>query len=509
MTYADENSGEEVGFVSWEEDTDNKIKSYLRTNTGTGGNVFVQEDSNVGDAVLGSGTAYSPGINVPYNIASRHGSTFVNGAVNGTALTANTTPTSLPDLSSTDLSLGYDYMGNIGTFRVWSQDIGDDGIAAVTAPTFTDEFAMVVTTTTSNETFTIPTQNVGTFDAGIEWGDGSVSSISAYNDAALTHTYATAGDHLIRIRGSFPNIYFNNAGDKLKVKSVENLGRVGWTRLNRAFFGCSNMTSFIAGNCDTSSVATMGNMFQSCSSLTTLDVSNFDTSSVNDMGYMFYICPSLTTLDVSSFDTSSVTSMFVMFYGCSSLTTLDVNGFDTANVTNMVQMFRDCSSLTTLDVSNFDTSSVTNMGYIFRNCSSLTTLDVTNFDTSSVTNMDSMFRNCSSLTTLDVSNFDTSSVTNMYTMFYLCTSLTDIVGVEDFNIEALDSTTDLDNFATSITLPTARYDALLINWDAQEPFDGMSPNFGSSTYTAGGAAAAARANLISNDGWTITDGGTA
>jgi len=97
----------------------------------------------------------------------------------------------------------------------------------------------------------------------------------------------------------------------------------------------------------------------------------------------------------------------------------------------------------------------------------------------------------------------------MNAMFYKSSSLTDIIGVEDFNIEGLDAVGDLNNFMINVTLPTARYDALLINWDAQEPFDAMTPNFGSSTYTGGGTAAAARANLISNDGWTITDGGIA
>ena len=149
------------------------------------------------------------------------------------------------------------------------------------------------------------------------------------------------------------------------------------------------------------------------------------------------------------------------------------------------------------------------MSTMFYNCSSLTSLDVTNFDTLSVTDMSGMFRACASLTSLDVTNFDTLSVTDMSGMFRGCTSLTDLVGVEDFNIEGLNSTTNLDLFALAVTLPTARYDALLINWDAQNPFDGMSPNFGNSKYTAGGTAAAARANLISTDGWTITDGGTA
>ena len=89
-----------------------------------------------------------------------------------------------------------------------------------------------------------------------------------------------------------------------------------------------------------------------------------------------------------------------------------------------------------------------------------------------------------------------------------CSSLTDVVGVENFNIEALDQFFDLNSFMSGVTLPTSRYDALLVNWDAQDPFDNMTPNFGSSQYTAGSAAATARANLISTDGWTITDGGT-
>ena len=174
----------------------------------------------------------------------------------------------------------------------------------------------------------------------------------------------------------------------------------------------------------------------------------------------------------------------------------------------MSSMFTSCNSLTSLNVSSFNTSSVTSMSSMFYHMFDLTSLDVSNFDTSSVTFMSSMFVSCRSLTSLDVSNFDTSSVTSMSSMFRFCFSLTDIVGVENFNIEAFDHYYDLNNFM-SVALPTSRYDALLINWDAQDPFDGMTPNFGSSKYTAGGTAAAARANLISTDGWTITDGGTA
>ena len=87
---------------------------------------------------------------MPYNIASRHGSTFINGAVDGVALTANTTPVALPDLSSTDLDLGYDYMGTINQFRVWSQDLGDTGIVDATEPSLEPSLSLTFDSTDSS-----------------------------------------------------------------------------------------------------------------------------------------------------------------------------------------------------------------------------------------------------------------------------------------------------------------------------------------------------------------------
>ena len=288
-------------------------------------------------------------------------------------------------------------------------------------------FIFKVTTTSSPQTFTIPCQNVGTFNATIDWGDGGpTSSITAYNDGDLAHSYTTAGQYTITITGTFSNIYFNNGGDKLLVDEVVDLGNVGWQTLSSAFWGCSNMTAFDVGTADTSGVTSTFAMFLSCTGLTSLDLSGFNTAGVTSMGSMFYNCTSLTSVDVSGFDTSSVPSMYAMFYNCTNLTSVDVSNFNTASVTNMQYMFYGCSSLTSLDVSGFDTSSVTNMAYMFQTCSSLTSLDVSGFNTSSVTNMQSMFIYCSGLTSLDVSGFDTSSVTNMQQMFYNCSSLTSL-----------------------------------------------------------------------------------
>ena len=342
-------------------------------------------------------------------------------------------------------------------------------------------FIFKITTTGSPQTFTIPCQNVGTFNATIDWGDGgATSSITAYNDADLAHSYTTAGQYTITITGTFPNIYFNNGGDRLLVDEVVDLGDVGWENLNSAFYGCSNMTAFDVGTADTSNVTNMSSMFRICSSLTSLDVSGFDTSSVAFMQNMFRDCTSLTSLDVSGFDTSSVTNMTQMFRGCSSLTSLDVSGFNTASVTNIRFMFFGCPSLTSLDVSAFDTSSVNNMEYMFYNCSNVTSLDVSGFDTSSVTNMSFMFYSCSNLTSLDVSGFDTSSVTSMTQMFRFCTNLTGLQ-ISGWDVS---SVTDGTNFLLNANnaLSTQEYNNTLRAWSQQSVQSGVTWHFGDATY---------------------------
>lgn len=129
MTYADTANSEEVYFLRWLNSSVQRISLYMRTDGAyTGAPIFLQYASvldAVGASVPGP---YSPGILVPFNIASRHGSTFINGAVDGTALTADTTPVTLPNLSTKDLDLAFDYMGTLKTIRIWSEDIGDNGI---------------------------------------------------------------------------------------------------------------------------------------------------------------------------------------------------------------------------------------------------------------------------------------------------------------------------------------------------------------------------------------------
>jgi surface protein len=352
---------------------------------------------------------------------------------------------------------------------------------AVRAP-FTSTWKTDNTGTSTDTQITLPLVSTGTYDFVANWGDGTSDTITAYDQAEVTHTYSTAGTYTVKIYGTIEGWQFDDGGDKLKLTNISQFGNLDITT-DAAFYGCSNMTITATDAPDISSTSLL-NMFRDCSSITTL--------------------PSL-----GNFDTSQVTNMYCMFYGCSSFNQ-SVSNFDTSQVTNMGYMFFGCSSFNQ-SVSNFDTSQVTDMRYMFFGCSSFNQ-SVSNFDTSQVTNMDHMFYGCSSFNQ-SVSNFDTSQVTNMGYMFDGCDSMSsaNLGTVKDWTITAL---TDAENFMAGCTnsMSTADYDALLIAWEGQTHYTGaantMPIHFNNATYTAGGAAEAARTALV-NDGWDITDGGVA
>jgi hypothetical protein len=142
VTYADTDNAQEARIVRWVQDGSNLIQHNLRTLGSLQGSIrFEQGAAGVFDNAT-SADVYAPDILVPFNIAGRHGSTFVNGAVDGVALTADTTPVALPDLSSTDLNIGFVYNGTIRTFRMWGQDIGDTGLVEATEPSLVPSLSL-------------------------------------------------------------------------------------------------------------------------------------------------------------------------------------------------------------------------------------------------------------------------------------------------------------------------------------------------------------------------------
>ena len=118
--------------------------------------------------------------------------------------------------------------------------------SAESAPAVNPNFVFTIDTTkagsTGSSAFRIPMVSGSVYDFNVDWGDGSNEDVSGSALTAKNHTYSSPGIYTITISGTFPRIYFNNGGDKLKVLSTQNLGAVGWTSFVRAFYGCSNQT---------------------------------------------------------------------------------------------------------------------------------------------------------------------------------------------------------------------------------------------------------------------------
>ena len=191
------------------------------------------------------------------------------------------------------------------------------------------------------------------------------------------------------------------------------------------------------------------------------------------------------------------------FLGCSNLDVSAIDALDVSGITDFSSQFHGCSSLTRLDVSTWDVSQGTNFFFQFRLCTSLTSLDVSNWDVSQGTDFTGQFIVCSLFTTIDVSAWDVSQGTHFGGQFWGCSSLTNL-DVSAWNVS---QAVNLFDFMTGTNMQTVYYDQTLINWEALNLQPGLGINFGSSTYSLGGAAETARNNIIANDGWTITDGG--
>lgn len=135
MTYADEDEVNAVTFWNWSANSDNRLFIRVRTeSTKTGQLQAFHEEGNLAKTAETGSTYFSPDVLVPYDMASRFGSTFVNLAEGGVAVSATTTSKALPDLSAEGMEIAYDYMGTVSSFRVWDKDLGDAGLVEATEP---------------------------------------------------------------------------------------------------------------------------------------------------------------------------------------------------------------------------------------------------------------------------------------------------------------------------------------------------------------------------------------
>lgn len=399
-------------------------------------------------------------------------------------------------------------------------------------------FIMSALTTTPDETFTILTSNVGTFNALVDWGDGSTSEITTWDDVDLTHTYSVAATNQITISGTFPSFFFNNGGDVTKIVSIENLGEIGLLELQSAFYGASNLVTVTNTKSDTSLVTNFLNAWRSSINLVSfplIDTSsgtNFisawndciilvsfpliDTSSATNLNGSWKNCSSLISFPL--IDTSSVTLISNAWSGCTAITTFPL--IDTSSATDFFNTWLNNSSLVSfplIDTSSaislnstwsgctsllsfplIDTSSATSLVATWDGCTGLTSFPL--IDTSSVSNFGAAWRGCTGLTSFPL--IDTSSATSLIQAWFNCTSLTSFPP----NMFNLTSANAFTNSFTNCALDQVSVDNILVSIELAGTSSGTLDIDGgaSSTPSATGLAAILDPGKLNDRLWTVT-----
>ena len=254
-----------------------------------------------------------------------------------------------------------------------------------------------------------------------------------------------SGIYTIVIHGTFPQIYFDDSGDKDKLIEINQWGTGQWRSMAHAFEGCSNLVVNATDTPDLSGVTTLLDMFMGASSLGG-GIGNWD------------------------WDTSNITIMEGVFSEAVQFNK-DISVWDVHDVTDMFDMFFD-ARMFNQDIGDWNTGNVVYMSYMFNEAHSFNQ---------------------------DIGDWDTRNVMEMDNMFEWATSFDQNIG--SWNVVKVG---DMEEMFLGVTLSTSNYDALLNGWSTQTLQNNVSFDAGNSRYCN---AKSARANMVANYTWNISDRG--
>ena len=424
--------------------------------------------------------------------------------------------------------------------------------------------------TSTTTQITLPLVSGQTYNATVNWGDGTSSTLST--DSPVTHTYPNSGSYTVYTTGDFGGIRFSFGGDRRKLLNISNWGNFVIST-NQMFGGCSNFTSTAT---DTPIITTTSfyQMFRD-SVIFNGPVNDWDVSKVTNFYGCFYQCfafnQPIDKWDIRNAGPGTYPSFVGLTYF---FTTFTTPGAFNQNIeswkigeSNATSLFALLSGQVNYNqpLNSWDISKITDLGYVFNRCSSFNQ-PLDNWNTSNVTNMTSVFgfnysfdQNIGSWDVSKVTGtaaytagfwqmfynatsfnnggspsigdwtINTSGPLTMEQMFAVATSFNQPIGswntskvvnfkqmfqgatsfdqdLSGWNVESAQNMTQMFD---GVTLSTSNYDAMLVSWASQSVSSSVVFDGGNSQYTGipGSAPSASRATLINTYGWTITDGG--
>ena len=211
---------------------------------------------------------------------------------------------------------------------------------------------------TADNQIKLPLLESGQYFFRVSWGDGKHDVIRSYDDPATTHTYATAGEYTIRIKGICEGWNFNYDNDRdtggidrLKLLSVSSWGNLKITT-SSCFLGCYNLDlATVDDVLDISGTTDLRGMFQDCPGLTGINnIEYWDVSHVTRFVAMFeqtYSGPNYTfNADFSLWDVSKGGDFRYMFRNCRALN-FDASAWHLKSATLLNGMFNNCVGFST------------------------------------------------------------------------------------------------------------------------------------------------------------------
>lgn len=408
---------------------------------------------------------------------------------------------------------------------------------------------------------------LNTYNCVIDWGDGTVSgTITSGASAEWVHTYAAHGIYRITITGTIiawgrtynppvrsdiKNIYQFGSGFRLRnslsqfqnlpnltISATDSFSVVGVSEFQQLFQACTFDKAPALQNLDTSAVTSFYGAFYNNPNFNE-DVNNWDVSGAwnpNSFTNTFMLCVKFNQpldkwrltggadrcdfmffaarafnqpIDAWGASMRSIKNLSYMF-GQAWAFNQPIGSWDVSQVTQFTSMFNDARSFNQ-NLHTWDMSSAVLLSGMFYQAIAFNGR-VDGWNTSNVTTMENMFNGATNFNQ-PLTGWDTSKVTTFHDMLTFTAFKQPLA---HFKIDAVPSgsssgcgfmayTDDFNNASDR-----SNYDNLLISLATQATALGKTNiglNVGATKYTAGGAAAAARATLVGL-GWTISDGGT-
>ena len=215
---------------------------------------------------------------------------------------------------------------------------------------------------TNNTSFEIPINPSLTYKYDVDLNnDGVYDDTGVTTD--ITHDFGAVGEYIVRIKGTFPSIHFNDGGDAQKLIEIRQWGTQVWTTFNSSFEGCSNLTLRAIDIPDLSNVSSMTQMFKGAS-IFNGDIGGWD---VSDVGIMIgtFQDTDLFDADISSWNITGCNSINSMFRNAKAFNQ-DISGWSVSHLTEIRKVFED-ASVFDQDLGNWDVSSAIDLTGIFDN----------------------------------------------------------------------------------------------------------------------------------------------